>query len=472
MTAAFDAWRQISRAARSQISPALFRACFAGTMGLELGDDILTVTVPTATVAAQLERRFAPLLAALAERYHRRPLRLAYAVPTRLAVGDPVPVTAAQVQSASLAVADAPVAHTSRTNRPTRPLKPVDAPRTLFTPPELNPHYTFDALVVGESNRLAFAAARSVADAPGTAYNPLFLYGGVGLGKTHLLMAIGHAAARQGLRVCYATAETFTNAISDAIQRNTQDEFRARYRGIDVLLVDDIQFIGGHEQTEEEFFHTFNALHNGNKQIVVTSDRPPRAIPTLHDRLRSRFEWGLLADVTPPDFAHRQAIVTAKSAALGYQLPPVVLDYIARPEGTSVRALEGALNRVALAATMHGGPITLAQVAATLRQCFGDQHRQDLTPQIGIDLVASHYHVTAADLLGKGRSRQIAWPRQVAMYLLREETEISLAQIGIALGGRDHTTVMHGCEQVAETLKHDEHVRREIDTLRTALRTL
>lgn len=469
---AYDAWRQICRAARAQISPALFRACFAGTAGVELGDDTLTVTVPNATVAAQLERRFAPLLTALAERYQRRPLRLCYAVPARQSAAETLPVAAVPARATSLAFADAPVAHAPSATRRTRPTQVADAPRTLFTPPELNPHYTFDNLVVGESNRLAFAAARSVADAPGSSYNPLFLYGGVGLGKTHLLMAIGHAAARQGLRVCYATAETFTNAIIDALQRNTQDEFRARYRGIDVLLVDDIQFIGGHERTEEEFFHTFNALHNGNKQIVVTSDRPPRAIPTLHDRLRSRFEWGLLADVTPPDYAHRLAIVTTKAEALGFPLPPVVLDYIARPEGTSVRALEGALNRVALAATMHGGPITLAQVAATLRQCFGEQHRQDLTPQVGIDLVASHYHVSATDLLGKGRSRQIAWPRQVAMYLLREETEISLAQIGVALGGRDHTTVMHGCDQVTETLKHDEHLRREIDSLRTALRAL
>ncbi len=285
-------------------------------------------------------------------------------------------------------------------------------------------------------------------------------------------MAIGHALVDKGMRVCYVTAETFTNEIIDAIQANTQEQFRARYRAMDILLVDDIQFIGGKERTEEEFFHTFNALHNANKQIVVTSDRPPRAIPTLHDRLRSRFEWGLLADITLPDFAHRLAIVRAKSATMGIAIPTAALEYLARTDGVSVRALEGALNHVAAAARLNGGRVTMSLVAATLRECFGDHGRLELSPSVVIDIVANHYRVPVEELVGKGRSRHLAWPRQVTMYLLREETEASLAQIGVALGGRDHTTVMHGCEHVADAIRRDENVHREIDALRNALRVI
>jgi chromosomal replication initiator protein len=458
---AYGAWRQICRVARAQISPAIYRACFTGTAGITLDADALLVAVPTATARDQIERRFGPLLAAWVQRALHRPLRLCFTIAP--AGGKIPPARKCEPLRAESGV----IATTALSAG-----QPQPAIASPLPDPDLNPRYTFASFIVGDSNRLAYAAAQNVAAAPGQSYNPLFLYGGVGLGKTHLLMAVGHSAAAIGLRVHYVTTETFTNEIVTAIQKNTQDAFRACYRAFDVLLVDDIQFIGGKERTEEEFFHTFNALHNANKQIVVTSDRPPRAIPTLHDRLRSRFEWGLLADIAAPDYAHRLAILRAKAAAQELPVPMPALEYLARPEGSSVRQLEGALNRLVMTARMRGTSITLALAAETLRDYFGERGRSDLAPEVVVALVAEHYHIAAADILGKSRTRTIAWPRQVAMYLLREETEQSLAQIGAALGGRDHTTIMHGCEQVAEMIQHDKHVQHEVETLRTTLRTL
>lgn len=484
--AARDAWRRLCRVARTRISPALFRACFAGTYGIMLRDDVLTVAAPNATVCEQLNRRFATLLADLSPRVLRHAITLCFILHVALPVtANKSKATNANGDSNGKHIASNTSKDANSYRRQQRqhvtalpsPLSDVSNVLTLSAPavtpmPLLKPHYTFAEFIVGDSNRFAYAAAQSVADEPGQNYNPLFIYGGVGLGKTHLLMAIGHAVVAKGLRVGYVTSETFTNEIVDAIQQNTQEQFRARYREMDVLLVDDIQFIGGKERTEEEFFHTFNALHNANKQIVVTSDRPPRAIPTLHDRLRSRFEWGLLADIALPDFADRLAIAQAKVAALDVTIPRAALEYLARPEGVSVRVLEGALNHVTAAARLNGGKVTMSLVAATLRECFGEHGRLELSPAAVLDIVTNHYRVPTDDLIGKGRSRNLAWPRQVTMYLLREETAASLAQIGAALGGRDHTTIMHGCEHVADSIRRDESVHREIETLRNALRVM
>jgi chromosomal replication initiator protein len=459
VTSAYGVWRQLCRQARTHLSPTLYHACFAGTVGAELGADTLVVHVPSEQIRQQLEGPLSQLLAAMAQRLLHQPLHLRFLVPGSLPAPTrrPGPARGAQIIPAAAKV------ELAEKNS----LLP-----TAFPVAQLNARYRFETFVVGESNRLAYAAAQSVAANPGATYNPLFIYGGVGLGKTHLLMAIGHVLAAQGRHVFYVTAETFANEMIDAIQHNAQEAFRAHYRAIDVLLVDDIQFIGGREQTEEEFFHTFNTLHTAGRHIVVTSDRVPRAIPTLHDRLRSRFEWGLLADITAPDYAHRLEILTLKARETNRAVPPMVLEYLARPEGSSVRQLEGALNRLLMSAHMHSGAITLALAAATMRECFGERGNIDLSPQIVMDLVANHYHVEVRDILGKGRTRTIAWPRQVVMYLLREETEQSLAQIGAAMGGRDHTTIMHGCEQVAASLLHDDHLKREIEVLRNTLRTL
>ncbi len=325
-----------------------------------------------------------------------------------------------------------------------------------------NPRYTFGSFIVGQSNKLAHAASLAVAENPGRVYNPLFLYGGVGLGKTHLLHAIGHAGETSGLNVLYTTSEKFTNEIINAIRFQKTEEFRSKYRQIDILLVDDIQFIAGKESTEEEFFHTFNTLHIANKQIVVTSDRPPKAISSLQDRLRSRFEWGLLADVQRPEYEHRMAILRSKSESLRFSIPAGVIEYVARPECSSVRELEGALNRVIAYATLHDAPLSVKLAAQALEHIYDTKPPATLTVSEVFDGVCRYYNARPELVRGKQRDRDIVWPRQVAMYLMREETTASLLQIGAALGGRDHTTIMHGWEKVNAEINNNEQVRHEI----------
>ncbi|GLV58833.1 hypothetical protein KDH_56630 [Dictyobacter sp. S3.2.2.5] len=335
----------------------------------------------------------------------------------------------------------------------------------------MNPRYTFSAFIVGKSNKLAHATSLAVAENPGRIYNPLFLYGGVGLGKTHLLHAIGHAGESAGLHVLYTTSEKFTNEIINAIRFQKTEEFRSKYRQIDILLVDDIQFIAGKESTEEEFFHTFNSLHNANKQIVVTSDRPPKAISSLQDRLRSRFEWGLLADVQPPEYEHRLAILRSKCDSLRFTVPASVIEYIARPTCSSVRELEGALNRVIAYATLHDAPLTISLAAQALEHIYDKKPPapSNLTVNDVLDGICRYYNVNQELLRGKQRDRDIVWPRQVAMYLMREETSASLLQIGTALGGRDHTTIMHGWEKVHAEMGNNDQVRQEIASVLDSL---
>jgi chromosomal replication initiator protein len=342
----------------------------------------------------------------------------------------------------------------------------------------LNPRYIFDTFIVGKSNSLAHAASRSVAEGPGKSYNPLLIYGGVGLGKTHLLHAIGHYGTAAGLNVLYTTSDRFTNEIINAIRFHTTEEFRAKYRQIDILLVDDIQFIAGKESTEEEFFHTFNSLHNANKQIVLTSDRPPKAMVTLQDRLRSRFEWGLLADIKPPEYEHRLAILCSKAEfisgpdGLQLEIPNEVIEYLARPECASVRELEGNLNRVAAYAKLRKAPVTLSLAMEALEQLRSDSHRRVLSPVQVLEVVARHYNVTLEALRSKQRDREIAWPRQVSMLMMREETKANLMQIAAELGGRDHSTVIYGANRVAEAIRENDHVRKELAILREELRIL
>lgn len=350
------------------------------------------------------------------------------------------------------------------------------APRTGATPllgpvaPEADApaRHVFETFVVGTANRLAFTAAQQIAAAPGQSYNPLFIYGGTGLGKTHLLLAIAQVARQRGLRVCYVPAERFANDIIEAIRHHTTPDFRAHYRAVDVLLVDDVQFIAGKESTEEEFFHTFNTLHEANRQIVLSSDRTPKAMHHLHDRLRSRFEWGLLADIQPPDFEHRLDILRVKAAAAGMLASEAVLVAIARPDGQSVRALEGALNRVVAYAAMLEQPLEVDLVRHAL-QPLGSAGSREVSSDHVLATVARHYGVTVEALRGKARDHAIVWPRQVAMYLLREETPASLGQIGLQIGGRDHSTVLHGCTHVSQKLMSSDLLRRELEELRTTL---
>jgi chromosomal replication initiator protein len=331
----------------------------------------------------------------------------------------------------------------------------------------LNPRYTFSSFVVGNSNRLAHAASQAVAENPAQAYNPLFLYGGVGLGKTHLLHAIGNLCIEHGLHVLYVTSEDFTNDLINSIRSHTTEVFREKYRQIDVLLIDDIQFIAGKESTQEEFFHTFNALHGQNRQLVLSSDRPPKAMVTLEERLRSRFEWGLAADIQPPDIETRVAILRSKAERAGRTMPPELLEIIARRVQSNIRELEGALIRVLALADLSGMSIGPDLVEAALADMLPKNRR--LAPSIIIDTVAAQFGIERDKLLGRDRSREIVLPRQVAMYLIREETNASLPEIGTAMGGRDHTTVMYGCDKINDLMEQDDNLRRQIMSIRQQL---
>ena len=335
----------------------------------------------------------------------------------------------------------------------------------------LNPKYTFSNFVVGSNNRLAHAAALSVAERPGHSYNPLFVYGGSGLGKTHLMHAIGHAviARHPKKRVAYATSEKFTNEFINSIRTQKTEEFRERYRRIDVLLIDDIQFISGKEGTQEEFFHTFNAIHEEGKQIVLTSDRPPKAIPQLEDRLRSRFEWGLIADISTPDVETRTAILRAKAEVQHVAVPPQVIDFLAQRIASNVRELEGALTRIVAYATLNAQPVTIQLAQDMLQNILYNPRRQTISPERVVETVARHYNVPVEQLRGRARDRQIVLPRQIAMYLMREETEAPLLRIGEALGGRDHSTVLHGCDKIEREMAENDEFRRDIGALRESL---
>ena len=330
----------------------------------------------------------------------------------------------------------------------------------------LNPRYTFENFIVGPNNRLAHAASQAVAESPATAYNPLFLYGGVGLGKTHLLHAIGNYCQDHGLRVLYVSSEEFTNDMINAIRSHTTQAFREKYRSADVLLVDDIQFIAGKESTQEEFFHTFNTLHGQNKQIIVSSDRPPKSLVTLEERLRSRFEWGLTADIQLPDLETRLAILRSKAERLGHVVPAELMDLIARRVQSNIRELEGALNRIVAFSDLSGLALTPQLADLALADLL--PQRGDVKPAAVVDMVAKTFNLSVDRLLSPDRSRDVALPRQIAMYLMRE-TNISLPQIGQALGGRDHTTVMYACEKVADLLERDDKVRRQVVQIRQQL---
>lgn len=340
-------------------------------------------------------------------------------------------------------------------------------PRTAM----LNPNYTFHSFIVGSSNRLAHAACLAVAEHPAKAYNPLFLYGGVGLGKTHLLHAIGNLVLDRNpeVNVLYVSFEKFTNDLINAIRRQNTEEFRMRYRSIDVLLIDDIQFITGKEATQEEFFHTFNTLHGAGKQIVISSDRPPKAINTLEERLRSRFEWGLIVDVQSPDLETRTAILRGKAEQLNVRVPDEVIDFLAHRIQSNIRELEGSLNRVVAFATLNRQPITVELAASALSELLENTRRQRITNEAIIAAVSQYYGIDPKVLKGRQRSRNIVVPRQVAMYLMREETESSLVEIGQALGGRDHTTVLHGCEKIAEDINSDARLRADVLEIRNRL---
>ena len=331
--------------------------------------------------------------------------------------------------------------------------------------------YSFNSFVVGTSNRMAFSAAQAVADAPGQAYNPLFLYSGVGLGKTHLLHAIGQQASRSGKSVLYVSSEQFTNDFISAIRNRTTEEFRQRYRSVQVLLIDDVQFMSGKEQTQEGFFHTFNDLHTAGYQIVLTSDRPPKALALLEDRLRSRFEWGLIADIQPPDLETRMAILSAKAEQLNTIIEESVLELIAKRVQKNVRELEGSLNRVVAYSQLMSVPMNMESTSRLLDDLTLDTARHAIDPERILEEVSRQYKVSSADLLGRNRSKTIALARQVAMYLLIYELELSPTEVGRLLGNRDHSTVIHGAGKINGEINEDYHLRQNVLTIKEAIFT-
>jgi len=337
----------------------------------------------------------------------------------------------------------------------------------------LNPRYTFDSFVVGHGNRFAHAASLAVAESPATTYNPLFLYGGVGLGKTHLMQAIGHhvSSKNPAAKVLYITSEMFTNELINSIRDDKTIPFRNKYRRIDILLVDDVQFIAGKERTQEEFFHTFNALYEANKQIVVSSDRPPKEIPTLEERLRSRFEWGLTADIQSPDFETRIAILKKKAEISEIVMSDDILAFIASKITSNIRELEGALIRVVAYASLTSSEINIPLVDAVLKDIFTPQKDKI---NISIDLIkktaAEYYSVRIDDMSAKIRTKEIANARQIAMYLAREFTDASFPKIGEAFGGRDHTTVLYACDKIKSALKNDPEVVEAVKNISATIK--
>jgi chromosomal replication initiator protein len=436
-----QAWQSVLGQLQTEMPKASFDTWVRDTQVLSYEDGMLVVGVDNAYARDWLESRLASTVNRLLVGVMNRSVDVRFVVSSGTE-------TAGEADDQQPDVLDS------------EPASLINAPLAIERHPALNPRYIFDNFVVGSNNRLAHAAALAVAENPAHSYNPLFLYGGVGLGKTHLLHAIGNACHERGLNVLYVSSEEFTNDMINSIRMHTTQAFREKYRSADVLLVDDIQFIAGKESTQEEFFHTFNTLHGQDKQIIVSSDRPPKAMVTLEERLRSRFEWGLAADIQPPDLETRLAILRSKAERAGRTVPDEILETIARRVQSNIRELEGALNRILAFADLSGSPLTPQLAEVALADLL--PQRRDLTTDQVVALVANKFKVTVDQLIGRDRSREIALPRQVAMYLLRREVNVSLPQIGEALGGRDHTTVMYAIQQIASKIETDSGLRRDV----------
>jgi chromosomal replication initiator protein len=493
-------WNSVLGALELQLPRSEYNTWLRRTELVHLDGNIAVVSVSTPMLREAVESRYSGMITTILKDV------LAYSVRVRVVVGAYTHVDTSTTKSSTtnklpiirdedLPGDDAPIdllqpQVVSETTESTKPMRGTDQPTTKpkmlgkqLTSDEspqqidflstaargmLNQRFTFDRFIIGSSNRLASAACMAVADHPAQAYNPLFLYGGVGLGKTHLLHAIGNAALSQNpdINVLYVSSEKFTNDLINAIRRQQTEEFRNRYRNIDILLIDDIQFIAGKDATQEEFFHTFNTLHTAGKQVVMTSDRPPKAILTLEERLRSRFEWGLIVDVQLPDYETRIAILRTKAEQMTVDVPASVIEFLAQRIQSNIRELEGSLNRVVAFAKMNGTAITVEGAQSALSDLLDTRSKKRVTADVIVRTVCEFYGIDLKTLQGRGRSRNIVMPRQIAMYLLREETDASLVDIGVLLGGRDHTTIMHGCEKITEELITDTRLKNEINTLR------
>jgi chromosomal replication initiator protein len=446
-------WRAALGELQVSLSPANFETWLRDTQLVDVDEQRFRIAVPNGFAKDWLESRYRSLISQTLARI------VGYSVQVEFVIG-PSPEGAGE----PAATPQPTPAAAERQQVRVEPTRVGGEGGTTF----LNPRYTFSNFIVGSANRLAHAASLSVAERPGHAYNPLFLYGGVGLGKTHLMHAIGNQVIAKfpRKRVVYATSEKFTNEFIASIQQGKIDDFRARYRRIDLLLIDDIQFIADKERTQEEFFHTFNAIHEDSKQIVLSSDRPPKAIITLEERLRSRFEWGLIADLTAPDLETRIAILRAKAEEGAVPITSDVIEFIARKVVSNIRELEGALNRIVAYASMGAMPIGIELAQAVLSNVLYNPKKRQVTPERIARVVSEYYSVPMDALQGQKRDKAIVVPRQIAMFLMREETDVSLLRIGAELGGRDHSTVLHACDKINREVAVNDELRREIAAVR------
>ncbi|HEX2626443.1 MAG TPA: chromosomal replication initiator protein DnaA [Candidatus Limnocylindrales bacterium] len=484
-------WRAALGELQVTLSPANFETWLRDTALVEVDDTRFRISVPNGFAKDWLESRYRSLISQTLGRI------VGYGVQVDFVVGATEPATdgvdgaaddtsstrdaatGGGHEAARVAVGPGVMSRVGEAApAPMRPSSaPAPSPQVRVEPTRvggeggatnINARYTFSNFIVGSANRLAHAASLSVAERPGHAYNPLFLYGGVGLGKTHLMHAIGNQVMAKfpRKRVVYATSEKFTNEFITSIQQGKIDEFRARYRRIDLLLIDDIQFIADKERTQEEFFHTFNAIHEDGKQIVLSSDRPPKAILTLEERLRSRFEWGLIADLTAPDLETRIAILRAKAEEGAVPISSDVIEFIARKVVSNIRELEGALNRIVAYASMGAMPISIELAQAVLSNVLYNPKKRQITPERIAKAVSEYYGVGLDALKGQKRDKAIVVPRQIAMFLMREETDVSLLRIGAELGNRDHSTVLHACDKITRESAGNDELRREIAAVR------
>ena len=439
-------WTQISSALRAELGEGVYDRWFSTLRLAEAGAREVTLVIPNSIYQVWIESNYGSQLQASLMTVFGAKRKITFRVENGHASEPAAPAEAAA------------------------PEEPVEAAGVAGAR-GLNPHYVFDTFVVGANSEFAHAASLAVAKSPARTYNPLFIHGGVGLGKTHLLQAIGHhlAALRRGTKVAYVRSETFTNEFINAIQTNSLVKFRRRYRQADILLIDDIQFLAGKERSQEEFFHTFNSLFEGRKQIVLSSDQPPSEISQLEQRLVSRFEWGLTAELQPPDMETRLAILRKKAAGLEVSLPAHVLEYLAHRIKSNVRRLEGALLRVASFSSLSGRPLTDESIEHVLRDILQEEARRAVSIDQVQRKVAEHYDVRLADMTSKRRPANIAFPRQVAMFISRRLTKCSLQDIGEAFGGRDHGTVIHACKKVQVRMDKEESLRQVVRFLETAL---
>ena len=447
MSSALEVWRAVLGDLQLQLPRPTFETWLKQTEGIDYQDEFFVVEAPSTFAVEWLERRMYHALQKTLEKVTGRFLEL------RL-----------QVKSEAISYAVERAVPPPELAEPSAPIA-----NPLFQVRAFNPKYSFESFVVGTSNRLAFSGAQAVADSPGQAYNPLFLYSKAGLGKTHLLQAMGRTCASRGMSVLYVTSEQFTNEFFSAIRNRTTEDFRRRYRSVQLLLMDDVQFLSGKEQTHEGFFHTFNDLHNSGNQVVISSDRPPRELPFMEDRLRSRFEWGLLADIQPPDLETRMAILATKADEMRVGLDESVIELIAKRIQRNVRELEGSLNRMVAYSQMMNVSITLESTVRILNDVVPGVARESIDPQRIFNEVAAYFEVAVGDLIARKRTKRVALARQIAMYLLIYELELSPTQSGRLLGGRDHATVIHGAGKINADINDNPELRRDVLAIKEAI---